>query len=329
MFSNKKSSDGFTLVELLVVIAIIGILMGLVFPAVQTVRSSARRASCMNNLRQLALATKAFESTRERLPACDLGNGASFVTSLLSELEQEYILEELNADLPSGAEEFTNPVWIERLKFLSGTRIPTLICPAAISDEKSDVVAHGGNAAFTNHYLGSCGPAGTASYSDQVGTYTYTYDVFRTKGGSEPARGSISLEGIFAPADDGSFSLAESLTSTDIRDGSSNTILYGEVSKTSVTNGVRGGWAFGVSYESDMSPRLIYAAKTVGDFSQINNDDLTRVEANEIPFSSNHSNGVQLAMLDGSVRFLNQDVDHSIFKTLFSANKIEKPVEID
>jgi len=51
----------FTLVELLVVIAIIGVLVGLLLPAVQSARESARRSSCSNNLRQLALATIAFE----------------------------------------------------------------------------------------------------------------------------------------------------------------------------------------------------------------------------------------------------------------------------
>ena len=328
MLISRKSNSGFTLVELLVVIAIIGILMGLVFPAVQTVRSSARKTSCSNNIRQLTLATKAFESNRERLPACDQGNGGSFVISLLSELEQEYLFDTLNEPLTSGDKAFTNPVWLDRLKFMSGTKIPTLICPAALSDETSDVVAHGADAAFTNHYLGSSGPAGTASYSDKVGTYNYTYDVL-TKSGSEPARGTVSLEGLFAPDKNGRFSPSKTLSSADVRDGSSFTVLFGEVSKTGVTLGVRGGWAFGASYESSGFPRLIYSAKTVDDASVINARDLTLVESNEIPFSSNHSGGTHTAMLDGSIRFISSDIDHSVFKTLFSANKTEKPVEID
>ena len=59
---------GFTLVELLVVIAIIGVLVGLLLPAVQSAREAARRASCQNNVRQLALAVSLFESGQKKFP---------------------------------------------------------------------------------------------------------------------------------------------------------------------------------------------------------------------------------------------------------------------
>jgi prepilin-type N-terminal cleavage/methylation domain-containing protein len=102
--SARTNTRGFTLVELLVVIAIIGILVALLLPAVQAAREAARRMSCQNNLKNLAIAVLNFENTKKELPAGalvteptntqlidsdNLDYGASWIVQILPLIEEQ------------------------------------------------------------------------------------------------------------------------------------------------------------------------------------------------------------------------------------------------
>jgi prepilin-type N-terminal cleavage/methylation domain-containing protein/prepilin-type processing-associated H-X9-DG protein len=72
--ARSRARAAFTLVELLVVIAIIGVLVGLLLPAVQTAREAARRSSCVNSMKQVALATQNYQDAKKQLPAISGGS---------------------------------------------------------------------------------------------------------------------------------------------------------------------------------------------------------------------------------------------------------------
>src|SRR5688572_21904266 len=94
MKTQTGRKPGFTLIELLVVIAIIAILIGLLLPAIQTVREAAARMTCSNNLKQMGLAVHNFESTNGFTPSvgqCESGNSTTYTVHEWSVLILPYI----------------------------------------------------------------------------------------------------------------------------------------------------------------------------------------------------------------------------------------------
>ena len=150
-----KRNRGFTLIELLVVIAIIAVLIGLLLPAVQAAREAARRAQCVNNLKQLGLAVHNYISTYSIFPMqCnyttsetqDQGFSWSWCVAILPEIEQQALYNAMNFSLGN--------LRVPRRRPAGYTQLATLICPSETAGQRP------GYPWGTTNYVGNYGGPG-------------------------------------------------------------------------------------------------------------------------------------------------------------------------
>jgi prepilin-type N-terminal cleavage/methylation domain-containing protein/prepilin-type processing-associated H-X9-DG protein len=228
MIRPVRPRTAFTLIELLVVIAIIGVLIALLLPAVQSARESARRAQCLNNLKQLGLAVQSYVTATNVLPAQTLDNVmlpngtgtvnwfTSWTASLLPNLEQQPAFNALNFNVPMM--ELAPPI-LGANTTVGLMSITTLLCPSE-SVSKSPSFA-----------LSASSPAGYAAQfavSNYAGNYGGPPTIRSCSGAIVPVKGKTLVFNLMAAANVPAPLAAGPVRLQMITDGASNTALFSE-----------------------------------------------------------------------------------------------------
>lgn len=307
-----RRNAGFTLIELLVAIAIIGILIAMLLPAVQAAREAARRMRCNNNLKQTALATQNYHDRFRSFPPGTLAKtfatapksrATALMVFILNEMEQSNLRKQLDANDP----------YADIVNGLAGTVLPGIVCPSDLIPQNPvpqgtpsydyGVTSYGGNGGTGGTYYRFYG------YCRNVATQSTDGIFFETGPNSAPVAGQSPVR------------------MADVLDGTSNTLFFGERShvdhvfdRQASANGgqqVIGQYGF---WHSAGGLAIVDATMTTlapinygVDASQTwNTSACLRTSA----FGSLHPGGANLALVDGSVRFVSQTIDMTLYRAL-------------
>ncbi len=323
-----KPGRGFTLVELLVVIAILALLMGLLLPAVQSARESARRTQCGNNLKQVGLAIASYQSSQGAYPrgtGCDAGGdqscgcsassnadgtrtGNSGFLLILPQIDQQTLFDAF--DFASGgpwrwgaggsnAGELTNPV---RNGPAAATRPPVYVCP---SDTSEPLVTNtfpdiGGRLVATGNYAlvhGRFGPSGS---------------VPGLPGG---CNGSLGWNNGVKVMNTGVFGYLIARTPAHVRDGLSNTMFAGEVIAAH-TSDSRNIWSFAFRHCDSLRNTENPLNTPPGAPIFFVNSGISPPQKCNGAFASRHPGGGQFVFGDGRVAFLSDTISQATYRAL-------------
>jgi len=304
----KKRSRGFTLIELLVVIAIIAILIALLLPAVQQAREAARRTQCKNNLKQWGLALHNYHDTFLTFPMGAMGldalanvrpqgNNFGWHVRVLPYLEQTALYANFNLNAFYNATTPTNNQILREQSF------DALFCPSAPTrNRQPDTVAEG----YTLHYYGVAGAKDAVETTRKFAMQNNTFP----RPNFDSDHGQVAVTGILYRN--------SRVGIRDITDGTTNTLMVGEISAAPTpgrSNGHR-AWHQGANLET--AGTAMYSCKNVrwgmgqvgwtgGNLNFLFNDQR---------FGSNHTGGAQFLLGDGAVKFISQNIDFNLYQSL-------------
>lgn len=291
---------GFTLVELLVVIAIIGILIGMLLPAVQSVREAARRTQCLNNLKQLGLALANYETAHRNFPPGYSSPGFAFWSAyLLPQLEQQNVYQTLDLSGPWTIDGSANEAACA--VYMSVFQCPSSGVPRSVAD------GQGIPDRVPCNYI-ACA---SGTNNRESGGHPYFDDEH---------------------AANGMFYHNSRTRLADVIDGTSHTVMVGEAlfdfelwgmdyadSPEVVDHWYVGSDGFD-PYPSDDSTDSSEALGSTACPLNATKDPASPINDKEMCFSSRHPGGVQLVFADGHARFVAETIDASVLRAIGTRN---------
>ncbi|MDA0284086.1 MAG: DUF1559 domain-containing protein [Planctomycetota bacterium] len=321
MSSPRKSRSGFTLIELLVVIAIIAILVALLLPAVQQAREAARRSQCKNNLKQIGLAIHNYHDVFSSfppgvVPQDSVGRrGASWLTRILPYLDQAASYDQITFDDTDWTMQSNRPN--RNWQVTSELRVAALLCPSsAMSTTRTQSTnaatqAFGAPASITYqlvNYVGISGSYNRGSDFNCCPNPSLWTGYARS-----------NWNGVIISSDNyGQTSELQRIT-----DGTSNTIFAGEQSSFFGNGGADwracnhdgGPWSCGSGGSADWwlnVTTIRYPINWNGPGGYGHEQPYRR----HTIVRSEHVGGAHVALSDGAVRFLNENMNYGTLNRL-------------
>lgn len=316
-YNRIRFRRAFTLVELLVVIAIIGILLGLLLPAVQSAREASRRMKCANNLKQIGLALHHYAETNNSFPAawrgyddeepdkpCVYGDpGWGWAAAILPFMENGNLADLADLNLPVGDEKNLKA----RETFLASYRCPSdSRSETTFTLKDSGLLHHDGEEEDHDHGDGEEHHHKTdESTVFAAANYVACFGTVNIHEGEEYGHGGDRQGEVFAG--DGAFYHNSENGFEDFRRGLSNVLFVGE---RSVRKEHFSTW-IGMPAGEGCVPAIV-----VGSFYK----PFDNTGAGH-GFSSDHVGGANFLFGDGSVRFVTESTDHELLKKLAKRGK--------